>query len=106
MRSPPPPGLQQFNLARPVWINLANLFPSDRPPPKTPADDHVGLDGEVPGKLHGWRRGHWGKWLGVVSYDIHTVAGEVVSFHRQLLPREVIRPRSYGAHVTERPLSQ
>jgi hypothetical protein len=84
-------------LARPVWINLEKLFVSDPTPPSEHLEGHLSLDGEVPGKLHEWHRSARGEWLGVVSFDIHTIAGETVSFNRQLLPQDAIRPRSSGA---------
>jgi hypothetical protein len=85
-------GSSRVGLARPVWINLERLFTTEG---DTRADQ-LSLDGEVPGTLHEWHRSSRGEWLGVVSFDIHTGAGETVSFLRQLLPQDVIRHRSYG----------
>ena len=86
-------GSSRVGLARPVWINLERLFTSEGDTRADQLDDRLSLDGEVPGTLHEWHRSSRGEWLGVVSFDIHTGAGETVSFLRQLLPQDVIRPR-------------
>jgi hypothetical protein len=92
------PGVRAFGLGRPVWVKLEALFIQQGNGVSREKDDDLVLTGEVPGKLDSWARAGRGEWLGVVSFEVTTRAGDSCTWERQLVPAYALRPRSYGAY--------
>jgi hypothetical protein len=88
-----------YGLGRPVWVKLEALFiQQGNGGVLREKDDDLVLTGEVPGKLDSWARAGRGEWLGVVSFEVTTRAGDSCTWERQLVPAYALRPRSYGAY--------
>jgi hypothetical protein len=90
--------VRAFGLGRPVWVKLEALFIQQGNGVSREKDSDLLLSGEVPGKLDSWARAGRGEWLGVVSFEVTTRAGDSCTWERQLVPAYALRPRSYGAY--------
>jgi hypothetical protein len=90
--------VRAYGLGRPVWVKLVALFLQQGNGVSREKDDDLVLTGEVPGKLDSWARAGRGEWLGVVSFEVTTRAGDSSMWERQLVPAYALRPRSYGAY--------
>jgi hypothetical protein len=78
---------------RPVWVNLAALFPEPDPPRPLAVD---GLDmsvGQAPGVVHYWTRAGHGLWIACGSYTLRYLDGRTHQVERQYLPETVLRKR-------------
>jgi hypothetical protein len=90
--------VRRIGLGRPVWVKLEQLFPPRGDGVAEEKEDDLVLTGEVAGKLDSWTRAARGEWLGVVSFEVRTRAGQTQQWERQLVPVYALRPRSYGAY--------
>jgi hypothetical protein len=97
MRSSPT-AARAYGLDRPVWVKLEALFVQQGNSVSREKDDDLVLSGEVPGKLDSWTQAGRGEWLGEVSFEVTTRAGESSMWERQLVPAYALRPRSYGVY--------
>lgn len=81
--------------ARPVWVQLDQLFGND-PAHDQAVVDGLDLTGRTRGMLLGWRRGSRGDWLGVVTYQIRYADGraQVTVWSEQLVPVVALSKRA------------
>lgn len=64
---------RHFKRPRPVWVNLAVVYP--RPAEVRPFPDGWDLQAEVPGELTAWLRTTTGTWVAQVRYSIRRGSG-------------------------------
>jgi hypothetical protein len=81
---------------RPVWVNLAALFPDPDPPRPLAVD---GLDmsvGQAPGVVHYWTRAGSGLWIACTSYTVRYLDGRIRHLEYQFVPETLLRKRADG----------
>lgn len=76
---------------RPVWIDLARVFP--RSGPVRPFPPGWNLQERVPGDLHLWGRTTTGEWAGLVRFRIRRGDGSEGMIHTQWVPADAVTPR-------------
>lgn len=77
---------------RPVWVDLARLYPlADRPVRPNPAG--WDLQQEVVGELSAWRRDTAGRWLAQVRFRVRRGDDAQGVWLTSWLPAGVVRPR-------------
>jgi hypothetical protein len=87
-----------------VWVERAVVAPGwtarsgERPPGPLVEESGLLLPPRLPGVLNAWVRTRQGVWLGVVSYTVSTVLGEIPM--RQLAPGSAL-PRRWGKYEGE-----
>lgn len=89
-RSSPALYLHEVNPARPVWVDLRQVFPVGTPIASMP--DGLDLTGMVPGLLSAWSATTSGHWAGWVSFMLGT-PGSGGTPQRQWILSDALAPR-------------
>ncbi len=79
---------------RPVWVDLAVVFPLRGGRPTRSIPDALDLQARVPGTLSSWHLTTTGDWVGYCRFDIRH--GDMVVVTSQWVPAEALEERADG----------
>lgn len=84
-------GDRRFKPPRPVWVDLARLYP--RPTEVRPFPEGWDLQAEVPGEQTAWLKTTTGAWVAEVRYSVRRGDGGGGVPHTAWVPADAVRLR-------------